>query len=318
MRRRTFVGGLGASAGLATLAACGAPRIATLADDQAERGYPPIGRLIDVGGVAVHATDAGRAGPPLILIHGANVNLRDWTFQLAPRLARDNRVIAMDRPGFGYSARIGSGWTPSRQAALLRAAANQMGAERPIVVGHSWGAMVALAWALDAPDEVTGVVNVSGATMPWGPAADILDALGVNEWGVEYYAARLARRAEEGAIDDFVARAFRPQSPPRGYLDYVGAPLSLRASTIAANNEDLSQIQAALNDLSPRYPTLSVPVEIVHGTEDWLLSVGRHAEALAEALPNARVSIAEGVGHMAHHARPDLLERAIARLSVAI
>lgn len=315
MRRRTFLAGIGAGAGAVALGACGAPRIAAIADEPAERAFPSIGRLIDVDGLQVHATDQGRSGPPVILIHGANVNLRDWTHSISSRLSTRNRAIAMDRPGFGYSERRGDGWTPSRQAAQLRAAAARMGAEKPIVVGHSWGAMVALAWALDAPAEVTGVVSVSGVTMPWGPAADIAAALGVNKLGVEYYAASLSRRAEEGAIDDFVSRAFRPQNPPPGYLDYVGAPLSLRASTIAANNEDLVQIQSALNELSPRYPDLIVPVEIVHGDRDWLLDIDQHAHDLAKFLPNARVTVAEGVGHMAHHARPDLLERAVQRLS---
>ena len=118
-----------------------------------------------------------------------------------------------------------------------------MGVEKPIVVGHSWGAAVALAWALDAPDDVSGVVSVSGATMPWGTAVDVLDGLGVMRAGAEYYTSRLAARAEDGAIEAFVARAFVPQKPPEGYLAYVGAPLSLREMTMKANAQDLGQTQ---------------------------------------------------------------------------
>ena len=287
-------------------------------DAVATNAYPPLGQIIDVGGRKVHATDTGSGGPPVILIHGSNVNLRDWTYSLAGDLAKRRRVIAMDRPGYGYSERGPEKWSPAKQAAQLRAAARQLGAERPIVVGHSWGAAVALAWALDAPQEVSGVVSVSGTSMPWGTAVDVLDGLGIVQAGAHYYSSRLVRRADEGAIEAFVARAFRPQSPPPGYLDYVGAPLSLRESTMKANGQDLAQTHASLTELSRRYAHMTVPVEIVHGERDWLLTVERHVTGFAERLPDAHVSVAPGVGHMAHHARPDLVEAAIGRISARV
>ncbi len=311
MLRRAFIGGVAATA------ACARPKVTTIPAALAEQGHPPLGRLIEVAGLPVHVVKMGRSGPPVVLIHGANVNLRDWTFSLSDRLARDYRVLAMDRPGFGYSARGTGDWTPARQATQLRAAASALGVERPILVGHSWGAIVALAWALEVPDDVAGLVSVSGATMPWGFAADVASALGVSKVGVRYYMARLTRRAEEGAIEAFVTRAFTPQLPPTGYLDFVGAPLSLRAETVAANSEDLGQTHAVLGAQSRRYGQLGMPVEIVHGAEDWLLNPERHAHGFAATLPHARVEVVPGVGHMAHHARPDLLEAALGRISAA-
>jgi len=290
----------------------------TVIDPAALAAYPPLGRLIEVGGLAVHATDTGSGAPPVVLLHGSNVNLRDWTFSLTDRLARTNRVIAMDRPGFGYSERGSGGWTPARQAAQLRAALAMLGVERPIVVGHSWGAVVAFAWALDAPREVSGIVSVSGATMPWGPMVDVLDGLGVTRAGASYYTALLYRRLDQAAVEAFVRRAFWPQKPAPGYVRYVGAPLSMRASAIKANSEDLGQTHAALSAHAKRYAGLDLPVEILHGEKDWLLTVSRHATGLARRLPNARVNVAHGVGHMTHHARPDLLEAAVARISAAV
>lgn len=294
------------------------PRLAAVPDSIAESAYPPLGRLVEIDGARVHACDHGDAGspaPPVVLIHGANVNLRDWTFSLTGRLAEKRRVIAMDRPGFGYSDREAGLWTPARQAERLRRAARAMGAEKPIVVGHSWGAAVALAWALDAPESVSGVVSVSGATMPWGVAGDMLAALGVLRMGASAYTENLARRAGSGAIEAFVARAFTPQRPPRGYIDYIGAPLSLRARTLLANQADLARTHVYLSAQARRYGALTVPVEIVHGGDDWLLGVRRHVAGLTALLPDAHAVVAEGVGHMAHHARPDLLEAAIERLS---
>ena len=317
MRRRTFIatGLLGALG----VAACSGRSANPLPDRVAEAAFPPIGRIIDVDGLPVHVYEkgAGNGGPPVILIHGASVNLRDWSFSLMDRLARNRRVIAMDRPGFGYSKRGSGAWPPARQAAHLRKAALAMGVRKPIVVGHSWGGSVAMAWGLDFPGDVTGVIPVSGATMPWGAGATVFQTLGLGRVGVDYYQANLSKRAEEGAIENFVSRAFRPQQPPPGYIDYVGAPLSLREGTLEANAQDLASLHLALRQMAPRYPAMNVPVEIVHGELDWLLDVEQHVVELMAVLPNARAEVATGVGHMAHHARPELLEAAIERLAAS-
>jgi pimeloyl-ACP methyl ester carboxylesterase len=314
MRRRTFIAA--GAFGVLGVAACAGRVPSPLPDDVAERAFPPLGRNVEVDGLPVHVLERGEgSGPPVILIHGASVNLRDWSFSLVEQLARTNRVIAMDRPGFGYSKRGPGDWPPARQAAHLRKAALAMGVEKPIVVGHSWGGAVAMAWGLDFPDDVTGIVPVSGATMPWGPGATVFQSLGIGRIGVDYYQASLTRRAEEGAIEDFVRRAFTPQTPPPGYIDYVGAPLSLREGTLEANAQDLSSLHLGLREMAPRYPQMTVPVESIHGERDWLLDVEQHVGELSAVLPNVQTAVAQGVGHMAHHARPDLLEAAIARLS---
>jgi len=290
-----------------------------ISDSMAEALFPPIGRLLDVNGLTVHATDQGQGRRPVILLHGASVNLRDWTYHPSGALAQKRRVIAMDRPGFGYSQRTPDLWTPQRQARHLQLAAAQMGVEKPIVVGHSWGAIVALAWALDAPQDITGVITVSGATQPWrhhlaGMTWGCFDQLGLTHFLIKRYMASLVKNADKGAVEDFVTRAFHPNPVPQDYLASVGAPLSLRPQSVAANCQDLAQTQAALKHLSIGYNRISCPVEIIHGTADWLLTAQQHAVDLAEALPNANLALAEGVGHMAHHVRFDLLSAAIDRL----
>jgi pimeloyl-ACP methyl ester carboxylesterase len=83
------------------------------------------------------------------------------------RAAEHYRVIAFDRPGFGYSERPRSTiWTPQAQARLLRHALQELGVDSAIVLGHSWGTLVALSMALDAPDFVRGLVLLSGYYYP--------------------------------------------------------------------------------------------------------------------------------------------------------
>ena len=319
MLRRTFL--IGASA-TGAIAACSASQSVSTANvapaGVAESKYPPLGKIFQIGDQKVHATDQGK-GRPVIMIHGASGNVRDFTFDLTDPISQRYRAIAMDRPGFGYSTRSDEpeAWRPAAQAAQLRAAAKEMGAEKPILVGHSWGASVALAWALDAPDEVAGVVAASGAMMPWGTLANVANSLGVNNLIVGYYNRSMTRRAETGGIEDFINRAFRPQSPPPGYIDYIGGELAVREKTVAANGADLANIQTALREMAPRYADLNVPIEVMHGDRDWLLGFDQHAAGIAAAAPNVRLTRLPGVGHMAHHARPDVLTAAIDRIAAA-
>ncbi|MGF1553394.1 MAG: alpha/beta fold hydrolase [Paracoccaceae bacterium] len=315
-RRLLLAGG---AASLA-LAGCGAP----YPTDRAEARYPPIGEFVAAEGLRVHywrrdPEDPDRARRlPAVLIHGASGNLRDWTFDAAPRLAEHRPVIALDRPGFGYSERPDArGWHPRVQARVLRGAVARLGVERAFVVGHSLGAAVAMAWAADAPSSVAGVVPVSGVTMPYrgvGRAIGDLGLAGVLAWAYTEY---VKASFEAGGLENFLERAFRPQPIPTGYAAYVGAPLALRTSTLEANEADLRHIGAALGDLEPLYPTLGVPAEIVHGAEDFIDPSGQSLR-LHAALSDARLTLLPHVGHMAHHAAPEALIAALDRLEARV
>jgi len=144
---------------------------------RAERAQPPAGRLLDVDGVRLHVVERGE-GSPVVLIHGNMVSQRDFEASgLMERLARDHRVIAFDRPGFGHSSRPRNRlWTPTAQAELLHAALAQLGVEPAVVVGHSMGAMVALALALDHPADVRRLVLLGGYYYPTARVDALLTA----------------------------------------------------------------------------------------------------------------------------------------------
>ena len=134
---------------------------------KAEREHPPTGRFVTADGVRLHYIEKGE-GPPVVLLHGNVVTAEDFqTSGVLDLLARRHRVIAFDRPGFGYSDRPhGSAWSARAQADLLRAAFVVLGIDHPVVLGHSLGASVALALALNHPEEVRGLVLVSGYYYP--------------------------------------------------------------------------------------------------------------------------------------------------------
>jgi Thiamine pyrophosphate enzyme, N-terminal TPP binding domain/alpha/beta hydrolase fold len=129
----------------------------------AEHDNPPTGKFLEVNGVRLHYFERG-SGAPLVLLHGNGSMIQDFESSgLIDLAAKTYRVIVFDRPGFGHSNRPRNVvWTPAAQAELLRSALGRLGVSGAIVLGHSWGASVAVALALKYPELVQGLVLASG------------------------------------------------------------------------------------------------------------------------------------------------------------
>ena len=156
------------------LALAGAAIIVNRRAAKAERDHPPLGSFINVDGVRLHYVERGN-GPPVVFLHGNGVMIEDMLISgVVDRAARFYRAIAFDRLGFGHTQRPrGRSWTAFAQAALLPTAFARLGIKKPIVVGHSWGTMVALALALDHPESVSSLVLASGYYYPT-PRSDVV------------------------------------------------------------------------------------------------------------------------------------------------
>lgn len=284
---------------------------------RAEADFPPEGQFVEVDGHRVHAVVMGPQtadAPDLVLIHGASGNTRDMTFDLAPRLARDFRVIVLDRPGLGYTARINrTGATITQQAALLQAAAARLGAARPIVVGHSYGGAVALAWAVTRPGEISALVSVAGAAKPWETGLSayyrILSHPVLGPLVIPF----LTAFVHDERVERAVAEIFAPQRPPDGYLDHIGAGLTLRRHSLRANALQRANLLAEIEALHPRYAEIAVPVEIVHGEADTTVGFPIHSVPLSRQIAGAGLTILPGIGHMPHHVAADAVIAVIHR-----
>jgi pimeloyl-ACP methyl ester carboxylesterase len=107
------------------------------------------------------ASDAGPGAPGLLLHHGLASSQRIWDL-MAPALARRHRVVTFDARGHGRSAKPSSGYGFEVVAADAVAVARATKLRRPVIVGHSWGAMVALEVAVRYPKGFSGVVLIDG------------------------------------------------------------------------------------------------------------------------------------------------------------
>lgn len=288
-------------------------RRASEREQAAEAAFPPTGQLLQVNGTTVHAHVQGE-GPDLVLIHGASGSTRDFTFALVDRLARDYRVIAFDRPGLGWTDDLGAaGVSPMVQAELLQAAADQLGVRRPIVMGHSYGGSVAMAWGLTDTPDVAALVIVSGATMPWpGGLGPFYALTGTGLGGATVVPAITAFVSPERA-EQAVDGIFAPAPAPEGYAEYVGVALSMRRHSLRANGRQVWGLKPYVTRMAEEYPKLDLPVEIVHGTADTTVPADIHAIPLSKLLPDARLTLLPDVAHMPQHTHPDAVIDAIHR-----
>ena len=156
---------------VAAAATVGALAISALVNRQlaknAENDNPPAGQFLEVNGVRLHYVERG-SGTPLVLLHGNGSMIQDFESSgLIDLAAKNCRVIVFDRPGFGHSDRPRNVvWTPAAQAELINSALHRLGVSHAIVLGHSWGASVAVALALKYPKLVQGLVLASGYYYP--------------------------------------------------------------------------------------------------------------------------------------------------------
>jgi len=254
--------------------------------------------------------------PAVVLLHGATANLGDMRLALVERLRGRHRVIAIDRPGHGWSERAdgAADASPRRQAAVVREILRKAGVERPVLVGHSWAGAVALAYALDYPNEVGGLLLLSPLAEPWRSGlrryAELVDTPGLGA----FLAYTVAMPVAWLNLDRLLWRAFAPKAPPVDYVERASILLALRPATVIANFQDLARFNSFIAVLVPRYPSIETSAVIITGNSDHLISTPRQARLIVRQLPNAQLIVLPGVGHMPHHAQPKRVVEAIEKL----
>ncbi len=259
---------------------------------------PPIGLFVNVDGARIHYVDRGD-GPPIVMIHGLAGTLWNFTYDLVDRLADRHRVIALDRPGAGYSERPrGTSASLHVQAATIARVIEALGVQRPLVVGHSLGGALALALAMNHPRAVRELALIAPLTQPMStpPRAfrpifirsPLLRALVAYTVGVP-----VSKRVAPQAI----ASIFAPETAPDDFATRGGAQLSLRASQFYHASSDLIAATDDMPAIAARYGEIDTPVRVLFGRGDRVLDHRVHGERLREQIPQTRLALVDG-GHM--------------------
>lgn len=268
----------------------------------AEQRYPPNGIFVDVGDQRVHMVIKGDHGPAVVLIHGASGSARDLTFDLAPELAKRYRVFVPDRPGFGYSDPLPEGHdTIEDQAKLLQQATKMAGAEKPIVLGHSYGGAVAIAWAVYLPGTLSGLVPVSAPSHSWDTGLPLLYQITSPPLGQAIAVPLISAWTPPAIIRSEVEGVFAPQEMPIGYMRWFGPGMTLRVETMRVNARQRAELKPEIQQMIPHYPDLDLPVVSLHGTADTIVGEKIHAVPFTKEVPGAELVSLDGIGHMVPH-----------------
>ncbi|WP_024337497.1 alpha/beta fold hydrolase [Bradyrhizobium japonicum] len=294
-------------AGAATLMA-GAALINRKLAKKAQRDNPPQGRFIEVNGVRLHYVERGN-GRPLVLFHGNGSMIQDFQSSgLIDRAAETYRVIVFDRPGFGHSLRPRNVvWTPEAQADLFKVALDQLNVDRAIVLGHSWGASVAVALAIRHPSSVEALVLASGYYFPTArsdSATSLLPATpGLGDI-ISYTASPLLGRLMWPAM---LKKLFGPQSAPGKFAGFP-RDMALRPGQMRAGAAEAALMVPGAFSAEKTYSELGMPTIIIAGEGDRLIDINEQSARLHGEVKQSKLHRITGVGHMIHQsAMPDVM-----------
>jgi pimeloyl-ACP methyl ester carboxylesterase len=276
-----------------------------------ETALPPRGRFVEVAGARIHYLDKG-SGPPIVILHGLGGQMGNFTYALLERLTDEFRVILMDRPGSGYSRRArGATGRLSEQAATVAEFIRKLGLERPLLVGHSLGGAIALGVALDFPDSVKGLALIAPLTHVEKNAPAPFRALDIKSnflrWVVAWTVATPIGIRGGKAILDAI---FSPEAAPADFPTRAGGILGLRPRSFYNTSSDMRAVNLDLRAMVARYSSLRVPVRILYGTSDEVLSHQVHGEAMKAKSSMVRVELVAG-GHMLPITAPDVTAKFI-------
>jgi len=276
--------------------------------------YPQaLSKFITVDEARLHFVIKG-AGRPVVLIHGNPGSCQDWSRLYGPLSSR-YCAFAFDRPGHGHSDRPNHRpITVEVQAQMLRTALKELNVEQPILVGHSWGGALALAYALEFPDNLAGAVLLAPAVYESDDGVSFLTKL--PAWPIVGDVVNFLFTPLLGAwiVREDLQKAFAPDPVPKHYLRHVLSEWT-RPKKVKWYSVDDALLNQSLPGLAPHYSDIRVPVVIVTGDSDQIVPVEENAHRLYEALHNAELVVLEKTGHQIPFTRLDAVVDAIDRVA---
>lgn len=280
----------------------------------AEQQVPAAGKFVEVDGHSIHYVEAGE-GPPILFLHGLGAQLHHFRHPLFDRLRSDFRLVAIDRPGSGYSTRpnhVAGGL--SQQAETIVKIMAALGLEKPLIVGHSLGGAVALTLAVEHPDAIRGLALISPLTHFLGEVPPAFRSMYIKNPRVRWLLANtVGVPTSLKYAPQTLAFIFGPQDAPANYAVEGGGLSGLRPAHLYASGTDFVGIETDLARIEARYGEIDMPVGMFFGTKDRVLDYQLHGAAMRNKVRGLELETVEGLGHMPQFIMPDRVAAFIRR-----
>jgi len=257
------------------------------------------------------------SGPAVVMIHGNAGSIEDFEFGAIAMLSSNYHVMAVERPGHGKSDRPNGKTDVEYQARLLHQVLSSLGVARPVLVGHSWGSALALSYALQYPTEVSALILVAPAAYPDAGEGRLLRA--INKPPVIGDVPLLLGRSFVGRhiLKGILRRAFSPQPLPEQYFRLVESTW-LGRKQLKAYLDDESSLNASLRKISKRYSEISIPVVILTGDHDQIVSPRQNAYRLKDSIANSQLIELKDTGHEIPQTHPESISNALSLIGSPI
>ena len=268
---------------------------------------------------SLHSVQRG-AGEDVLLLHGAMTTHHDWIAGPAGALSEHARVTAIDRPGHGLSRRPRFIGTPRDQARQIAAGLDALTVGPAVIVGHSFGALIALAMAEQFPDRVTRLVLIAPLIFPEPRLLEhgLIAPRSMPLIGPLLSQVGARSGFDRAAIEWIQAVMFSPAPVPGEWKRSFPFEQVLDPDALVHEGEDAS----SMLPLSPAgtidLRRIEAPVHVLIGTDDRVVEQERQGKALARLLRRGRLTEVEGAGHMLHHSHPDLVLRAVREAAIPV
>ena len=270
------------------------------------RKVPQPGEIITVRGGSIHFVEKGDPSKQsVVMIHGLAGQLQHYTYALMDKLTDDFHVIALDRPGCGYSTHDTADLSRlPEQARMIMEFLDKKGISDPVLVGHSMGGAVSLAMALDYPDKVAGLALLAPLTHELPGVPPVFKPLEIRaEWLRRLIGNTIAVPVAAKTAPKTIDAVFAPEPAPTDFLDRAGGALGLRPSAFITASQDVIGVNGGIGAQSQRYGELKLPGGVLFGAGDVILSPAAHGAPMTQfGFNNDQL---EGMGHMILITAPD-------------
>lgn len=282
-------------------------------------GWPhrTASRFVQAAGMRWHVQEFG-SGPVLLLLHGTAASTHSWR-GLAPLLARDHRVVALDLPGHGFTDRIpGATNALPNMARAVGTLLRELGISPEAAVGHSAGAAILIRMACDGEfKSTTKIIGLNAALLPYGGfpgrlLMPVARALAANSM----LARVLMWRASDLNSVERVLTSTGSQIDRAGVEHY--AKLFRNPAHVAAAMDMMAHwdLDGLVQDLA----RLRQPVVLIACGGDQAVRAD-DAFMIKESVPTVAVEFIRALGHLAHEEQPEaiasLLHRILDRVPAA-